>query len=51
MIWRSVHLSQEHLREAVEMLAEDSPTIFTTLAHEAQVGVGAKLRSAKQMGP
>jgi hypothetical protein len=51
MIWRSVHLSQEHLKEAVEKLAEDSPTVFTTPAHEARVGVAAKLSSTKQMGP
>ena len=35
MIRRYVHLSQEHLREAVEKLAENSPTIFTTPAREA----------------
>jgi hypothetical protein len=51
MIRRYVHLSQVRLREAVEMLAENSPAIFTTPAGEAPNGVAAKLNSAKLMGP
>jgi hypothetical protein len=47
MIRRNVHLSEAHLREAVEMLAENSPAVFTTPAGEAQSGVSAKLNSAK----
>jgi integrase len=47
MIRRYLHLSEAHLKEAVEMLAEDSPVIFTTPAGEAQSGVAAKLNSAK----
>ena len=47
MIRRYVHLSQEHLREAVEKLAEDSPTIFTTPVREAELAAAAKLSSAK----
>jgi hypothetical protein len=43
MIRRYVHLSEQHLREAVERLAENSPTIFTTLADEAPVGVASKV--------
>jgi len=46
MIRRYVHLSEEHLREAVEMLAENSPTRFTTPAGEAPKGVAAKCSSA-----
>ena len=46
MIRRYVHLSQEHLREAVEKLAENSPTVFTTPAGGAQNGVASKLSSA-----
>ncbi len=47
MIRRYVHLSEEHLREAVEMLAENSPANFTTPAREAEQAVAAKLSSAK----
>jgi len=47
MIRRYVHLSQERLREAVEKLAENSPTNFTTPAREAEQAVAAKLSSAK----
>ncbi len=47
MIRRYVHLSQEHLREAVEKLAENSPTNFTTPAREAEQAVAAKLSSTK----
>jgi len=43
---RHVHLSGEHLREAVEMFAKRIPTIFTTPAGEAPSGVAAKLNSA-----
>jgi len=47
MIRRYILLSEEHLREAVEMLAEKSPAIFTTPAEGAQEGVAAKLNSTK----
>jgi site-specific recombinase XerD len=47
MIRRYVHLSEAHLREAVEMLAENSPAIFTTPAEAARSGVAAKLNSAR----
>ena len=47
MIRGYVHLSQEHLREAVEKPAENSPTNFTTPAREAEQAVAAKLSSAK----
>jgi hypothetical protein len=40
-IRRYVHLSEQHLREAVERLVENSPTIFTIPADEDQVGVAA----------
>jgi integrase len=43
MIRRYVHLSEQHLREAVERLAENSPTMFTTLADESPVGVASKV--------
>ena len=43
MIRRYVHLSEQHLTEAVERLAENFPTIFTTLADEAPVGVTSKV--------
>jgi site-specific recombinase XerD len=46
MIRRYVHLSQEHLREAVEKLAENSPENFTTPARGAEQAVAAKLNSA-----
>jgi integrase len=46
MIRRYVHLSQQHLREAVEKLAENSPTNFTTPAREAEQAVAAMLSSA-----
>jgi hypothetical protein len=47
MIRRYVLLSEGHLREAVEMLTEKSPAIFTTPAEGAQEGVAAKLNSTK----
>lgn len=43
MIRRYVHFSEQHLREAVERLAENSPTIITTPADEARVGVAANV--------
>ncbi|MBP1599655.1 MAG: integrase [Acidobacteria bacterium] len=51
MIRRYVHLSQEHLRDAVEKLAENPPADFAAPAREAKQGVAAKLNSASQMGP
>lgn len=47
MIRRYMHLSEAHLREAVEMLAENSPAICTTPAEAARSGVAAKLYSAR----
>ena len=44
---RSMSLGEPHVTVAVEMLAEDSPAIFTTPAGEARSGVAAKLNSAK----
>ena len=51
MMRRYVHLSQEHLRDAVEKLAENPPADFAAPAREAKQGVAAKLNSASQMGP
>ncbi|MBN2320902.1 MAG: site-specific integrase [Acidobacteria bacterium] len=36
MVQRYAHLSQEHKRQAIELLAENSPTIFPTTAEKAQ---------------
>jgi hypothetical protein len=46
MIRRYVHFSQEHLKEGVEKLAENSPANFTTPAREAEQDVADKLSSA-----
>jgi len=46
MIRRYVHLSEEHLRETVEMLADDPPASFTTPAREPPNDVAAKCSSA-----
>jgi hypothetical protein len=35
MVQRYAHLSQEHKRQAIELLAENSPSIFTTPAEMA----------------
>ena len=43
MIRCYVRLSEQHLREAVERLAENSPPIFTTLAEQAPAGVASKV--------
>jgi hypothetical protein len=34
MVQRYAHLSQEHKRQAIELLTENSPTIFTTPAEK-----------------
>jgi integrase len=36
MVQRYAHLSQEHKRQAIELLAENSTTIFTTTAQEGE---------------
>ncbi len=51
MIRRYVQLSEQHLRETVERLVENSPTNFTTLANEAPVGVASKISPISYMGP
>ncbi len=42
-----VPFSQAHLREAVEKLAEYSPTVFPTPVREAEQDAAAKLSSVK----
>jgi hypothetical protein len=51
MVRRYAHFNKAHLREAADMLAENSPAIFTAPAGEARIGVASKLKSSLQMGP
>ncbi len=46
MIRRYAYLSEEPLKEGVEMLAEDSPANYTTPDGEAPNGVAAQCNSA-----
>ena len=50
MVQRYAHLSQEHKRQAIELLAENSPTIFTTPAETPVVTESSNLKLVNNMG-
>jgi hypothetical protein len=50
MVMRYTHLSTDHKREAVERIAKNSTTVFTTVGFDAQQMKGAKSNSINRVG-
>jgi len=50
MVMRYAHLSQKHKREAVELLVQNSPTLFPPAALEASMPVGDNTSIRNKMG-
>jgi len=50
MVQRYAHLSQEHKRQAVELLSNNSPSLITTHAENASEMKSSNLNSCNNMG-
>lgn len=50
MVQRYAHLSQKHTRQAVELLANNSPTIIPTLAEPGVAAESSNLKLVNEMG-
>jgi integrase len=50
MIQRYAHLSQQHMRQAIEILTENAPTDFTTPAMDARNTESSNIKCISKVG-